>query len=81
MAPNILGLPALHIFGICDGHGQFGRDVSSYVKTALPALIEKCYNKEVLIEDNVDPYGELKIRLKECFIKVNKDIEQNVPNC
>ena len=51
------------------------------MKTALPALIEKCYNKEVLIEDNVDPYGELKIRLKECFIKVNKDIEQNVPNC
>jgi hypothetical protein len=35
LAPNVQGLPSLHLFGICDGHGQFGREVSSYVKVAL----------------------------------------------
>jgi hypothetical protein len=36
LAPNIQSLPSFHLFGICDGHGQFGREVSHFVKVALP---------------------------------------------
>lgn len=35
LQPNIQGLPQVHLFGVCDGHGQFGRNVSSFVKVAL----------------------------------------------
>jgi serine/threonine protein phosphatase PrpC len=41
LAPNLLNQPALHYFGICDGHGQFGKEVSSYVKSALPSHLEE----------------------------------------
>ena len=33
----------MHLFGICDGHGQYGREVSSFVKVALSATIDKNY--------------------------------------
>jgi len=37
LAPNLLGgQPALHYFGVCDGHGQHGKEVSNYVKALLP---------------------------------------------
>ena len=41
LAPNILGMqPALHYFGVCDGHGQYGKEVSNYVKNTLPQKLE-----------------------------------------
>jgi serine/threonine protein phosphatase PrpC len=42
LAPNILSAqPALHYFGVCDGHGQFGKEVSNYVKQQLPLKLEE----------------------------------------
>ena len=35
LAPNIQDRPAFHLFGVCDGHGQCGRDASTFVKFAL----------------------------------------------
>lgn len=29
-----------HYFGICDGHGNLGHHVSSFIKTNLPKAIE-----------------------------------------
>ena len=40
LSPNIMKLPAFHYFGVCDGHGQNGKEVSGYVKQRLPVLIE-----------------------------------------
>jgi hypothetical protein len=40
LAPNIMKLPAFHYFGVCDGHGQNGKEVSGYVKQRLPVLLE-----------------------------------------
>lgn len=40
LAPNLLNQPALHYFGVADGHGQFGREVSNYVKSSLPSNLE-----------------------------------------
>jgi hypothetical protein len=41
LAPNIKGRPALHVFGVCDGHGNNGRDASNFVKFALPIAVEE----------------------------------------
>lgn len=39
--PNMEGKTFQHIFGVCDGHGPLGHHVSSFVKTCLPAEVEK----------------------------------------
>jgi hypothetical protein len=36
----MLNQPALHYFGVCDGHGQFGKEVSNYIKASLPISVE-----------------------------------------
>ena len=80
------------MFGICDGHGQYGREVSSYVKVALTAQIQKNYGhfykqdqvdrfKKDHPEHINDPHKQLRMCMKDCFLKVNLDIQDNVPNC
>jgi serine/threonine protein phosphatase PrpC len=29
----------MHLFGIADGHGQYGQEVSEYIKNQLPKVI------------------------------------------
>jgi serine/threonine protein phosphatase PrpC len=29
------------LFGVCDGHGQYGEVISGYIKDTLPAIIEE----------------------------------------
>ena len=35
-----------HLFGVCDGHGQFGHVVSEYLKKNLTSNIQKSFNSE-----------------------------------
>jgi serine/threonine protein phosphatase PrpC len=59
----VSGYPSLHFFGVCDGHGQYGRDVSTFVKNSLPVVIEKNYKRINPDESNYyvqDPYRHLK---------------------
>ena len=81
LAPNVGGYPSLHIFGICDGHGQFGREVSSFVKASLPVVIEKNYKQEEDNDNDKEPYEKLSRGLKQAFISVNTELEKHVPNC
>lgn len=57
------GFPSVHVFGICDGHGQYGREVSNFVKVSLPVVIEKSYNNK-FNTNKADPYHDLKVNLK-----------------
>jgi len=41
----------VHLFGVCDGHGQYGRNVSSYVKVAFAQQLEKRYATTPLNQD------------------------------
>ena len=43
LQPNVQGLSQVHLFGVCDGHGHYGRNVSHFVKSALFQEIEKNY--------------------------------------
>ena len=63
--PNMLKLPAFHFFGVCDGHGQNGKEVSGYVKQRLP----------VLIESNIKETGDDKKSLNDAFITVNTELD------
>lgn len=65
LSPNLLKLPAFHYFGVCDGHGQNGKEVSGYVKQRLP----------VLIENIVKAGGDDKKALTESFVTVNNELD------
>ena len=34
--PNMCKEPAFHMFGVADGHGTYGHEVSNYIKVVLP---------------------------------------------
>lgn len=36
---NFLNLPHCHLFGVCDGHGQFGKEISEFIKDRFPFLL------------------------------------------
>ena len=74
LQPNIQGTSQVHLFGICDGHGQFGRNVSNFVKAALSGHIERKYTQG-LTDEQIVPV------MKEIFESINREIEMNVPNC
>ena len=41
--PNLQGSRGQYLFAVCDGHGMYGHDVSSFVKHTLPYSVEDCY--------------------------------------
>jgi serine/threonine protein phosphatase PrpC len=65
LAPNIMKLPAFHYFGVCDGHGQNGKEVSGYCKQRLP----------VLLESFIKSTGDDKKALAESFVTVNTELD------
>ena len=96
LQPNIQSLPQVHLFGVCDGHGQYGKNVSSYVKVAFAQQLEKRYGDTPLTQDpsqiieweqDINSISEdedirnLSYVLKEAFLQVNTDIEENTPDC
>lgn len=63
--PNILKLPACHFFGVCDGHGQNGKEVSGFIKTRLPQLVE----------EHLKEHGDHKKALHDGFVQVNEELD------
>ena len=72
LAPNVQDRPALHLFGVCDGHGQYGRDASTFVKFALQMDLEQRISKE----DNKDGIAK---SLTDSFKAVHDAFQKNVP--
>jgi serine/threonine protein phosphatase PrpC len=49
------------MFGVCDGHGHYGKEASGLVKQVLPSQLETCatyteafLNTDVLLNKNVE---------------------------
>ena len=75
MAPNVKTKPALHVFGVCDGHGNNGREASNFVKFALPIAIEEG------MEDNDPETDERMLNLlSDAYVSVNEAFIDNVPD-
>mmetsp|Transcript_37223 Transcript_37223/g.35855 ORF Transcript_37223/g.35855 Transcript_37223/m.35855 type:complete len:89 (-) Transcript_37223:758-1024(-) len=45
--PHFCGLKFCHFFSVCDGHGQYGREVSTYLKNSLPKFLEEEYKSAI----------------------------------
>ena len=75
LAPNIKSKPALHVFGVCDGHGSNGREASNFVKFALPIAIE-----EGLTDTDFDINDKITSILYDAFLSVNEAFVDNVPD-
>lgn len=54
LSPNLNGCNFRHYFGVCDGHGQNGKDASHFIKLRLPQLISK-YIQDTLAESKDQP--------------------------
>ncbi|KAA8548550.1 hypothetical protein F0562_000183 [Nyssa sinensis] len=52
--PNIQGNPNVHLFGVFDGHGQFGAQCSNFVSNRLVEILS---NDPTLLEDPVKAYN------------------------
>lgn len=68
LAPNILNIQSMHYFGVWDGHGQNGKDVSTLVKAQLPQYLE-----EYLYSTKLDVRESLRCTFLDC----NKELMNN----
>lgn len=62
------------MFGVCDGHGQYGREASTFVKFALPIALEEGLNEEMPDDEKI------KTILSESFESVHEAFKENVSN-
>jgi serine/threonine protein phosphatase PrpC len=60
-----------HFFGVCDGHGALGRDVSTYVKNRLPGIVLII---KVLIQNELRASGEIVSTLSSSFLNCHKEL-------
>ena len=44
IAPNVH--KGFHLFGVADGHGEFGHIISAYIKAKMPQMICKAIDRE-----------------------------------
>ena len=63
---NFANYPDLYLFGVCDGHGFYGGEVSSFVKQRLPILL----SQDPLI------YSNPKKALTTNILKCNSELSQ-----
>jgi serine/threonine protein phosphatase PrpC len=68
LVPNMMNSLGLHLFGVCDGHGQNGHFTSQFCKEFMPQIFEKFIKEETPYEDNS--------RLEEFYEKVPKIMEK-----
>ena len=54
-----------HFFAVCDGHGQFGKEASNFIKVRLPVTLSN---------ELKTSKGQIEQSLKTSFTKCNKDL-------
>jgi len=81
--PHFCGLKYCHFFAVADGHGQYGREVSSYMKQRLPQFIEaemrfmfQKYNEHLLKLKSDDALNtdEICIAFNNAFLNCNEEL-------
>ena len=66
-------LPSLFLFSVCDGHGEFGHHVSSYLRQQLPRHILKA----CLALEEQGQEGRLSRALKEAYRRVVEGLSRS----
>ena len=74
---NFAGNNSFLYFGVCDGHGVEGHEVSSFIKDILPKELSKSlYNKDILTNDK-NLKKKIYNIIGQTFIKVNEKLINN----
>jgi serine/threonine protein phosphatase PrpC len=63
---NFANYPDLYFFGVCDGHGMYGGEVSGFVKQRLP----------VLLSQDSSVYTNPKKALTTCILRCNDELAE-----
>ena len=63
--PNLSNQNFHHYFGVCDGHGQNGKDVSHFIKLRLPQYLQK----QLQLTN-----GDIPKSLHNAFVNANADL-------
>jgi len=67
--------PALHFFGVADGHGPYGGEISTFVKNNLPGVVVETMDEFVYADpDKILNFPQILI---DSFTKVHQDIGEN----
>lgn len=56
------------LFGICDGHGQYGKEVSNFIALNLPVHLK---NEQISVDSFTDPIRKIENDLKKCEFDVS----------
>jgi serine/threonine protein phosphatase PrpC len=67
IVPNLGGVKGKYIFGVCDGHGVNGHDVSAYVKEMLPRYIG-----DLLVGGENTATSDFVVG--ECFMQIDREL-------
>ena len=62
----------VHLFGVCDGHGQFGHMVSAHLKRQLP--------KNIIDTLNPDSHVKLVEGINKAFLKTTQGLAKSEIN-
>ena len=71
--PNFQTRSALHLFGVCDGHGPNGQEASLFVKNTLRKELEQRIKKNEHSET-------IALSLRDSFTAINDAFQANVLN-
>jgi len=63
------------LFGVCDGHGIYGKEVSQMIKTLFPSYLKR--NIIPILRTNGEigpPSGEVRMALMKTFKEINEEL-------
>ena len=73
--PHMLGLRHCHFFSVCDGHGQYGKEVSNLLKHRLPFILENQLKAVLMAQQENYPDKQLVFNaFRESFALSNKEV-------
>ena len=74
---NFAGESSYIYFGVCDGHGIVGHEVSDFIKNNLPKELSKSLNKKDILTDDTKSKKKIFNIIDDAFITVNDKLTYN----
>ena len=74
---NFAGDSSYIYFGVCDGHGVVGHEVSDFIKNNLPKELSKSLNKKDILTDDTKSKKKIFNIIDDVFITINDKLTYN----
>jgi len=74
---NFAGDSSYIYFGVCDGHGVVGHEVSDFIQKNLPKELSKSLNKKDILTDDTKAKKKIFNIIDDVFITVNDKLTYN----